>query len=284
MRLTSIEKFAGKVRLTITMLKSSLKLYGSGRVAALHSFSNMFTLTLLMNLLVDGASRIGEFVPTTPEAVQKQAYLKRRHLEFWICNDESGDMIIFCTVLSKWLKNHTSNPDEYKQFVCKLLPPHMIMQDTCRLLIVLALHMGYFRDFESWDQLKSAEAGPHGSCIELKSSCLDRAVVTGNLKRNSPNANPRRSEQAPQVMNYSQLGRLIITTFSFIGYIMLIAIPTSTGARFAACCHCYWGERKYFPRYHLYQRYHRRLQLACCLVSNSECCSAGDVHHLHSSL
>lgn len=72
-------------------------------LASLKHLGNIFALTLTLNLLVDGASRVGEFVPTTKDAINKQAYLKWRDIEFWICNDQSGDTTIYCIVRCKWL-------------------------------------------------------------------------------------------------------------------------------------------------------------------------------------
>lgn len=115
-------------------------------------------------------------------------------------------------------KNHSAHPGEWKEFVCRLLSPNMILQDTCRLLLIFALHMGYLRDFDSWDQLMSVEAGPHGSRIELKDASLNEAVITGRLRRSELTLNPGRGEQAPDVMSYHYVCALVTRVVYLSGF------------------------------------------------------------------
>lgn len=77
-------------------------------------------------------------------------------------------MTIHIVVLCKWLKMYSSDSGAFKSYVVRLLPPHLAFQDSCRMLVVLALHHGYFRDFHTWDELLSCRPSRNGSPLLLK--------------------------------------------------------------------------------------------------------------------
>jgi Protein of unknown function (DUF3435) len=146
-------------------------------IAALKSIRSMLNVTLLINLLIDGASRIGEFLPLTPEAESEQKYLTWGDLNFYITPTDDG-VTIYIVILSKWLKNHTHDIDGHKSFIVRLLSPHVVLQDTCRLLVLLALHEGRFKHFKTWNQLMNCKPSPDGSSIQVKDSALKLPVIT----------------------------------------------------------------------------------------------------------
>jgi len=97
-----------------------------------------------------------------------QPYLKWKDVEFWVGRNEYGDLTIFCLVLSKWLKTIAQNLANSKLSSADYRHPKMVFQDSCRLLVILAFHFGYFKDFKTWDELMSANPGPYGARILLK--------------------------------------------------------------------------------------------------------------------
>jgi hypothetical protein len=54
-------------------------------LAVFKSTSKMFYTILVINLLIDGASRIGEFLPATADAMEKKRFVEWGHLEFLPC-------------------------------------------------------------------------------------------------------------------------------------------------------------------------------------------------------
>ncbi len=157
-------------------------------LALFKSLDNIVAMTIIVNLLIDGASRIGELIPRAPDHRIAEAYLKWQDLEFWVIEDEVGDQTISCIVCSKWLKNHTANIEGFKKFTCRLLSPHLVLQDSCRLLTILALHFGYFKHFRTWSELMNVQTTRTGSRIQLKDSCLNKMVVPGRLRRREDDA------------------------------------------------------------------------------------------------
>jgi hypothetical protein len=146
-------------------------------ISVFKSVRAMFNTTLVLNSLVDGASRIGEFVPTDTDSKEKGRYLKWKDLQFFMLPSDGVDGITICiVVLCKWLKRQSYNAQGFKGFVVRLLPPHLAFQDSCRFLVVLALHHGYFRDFRTWDELLSSRPSSNGNPILLKPSCMERPV------------------------------------------------------------------------------------------------------------
>lgn len=146
-------------------------------LAVFKNIRAMFNTTLVLNFLVDGASRIGEFIPTDTDSKKNGRYLKWEDLDFIMTPSDDVDAItIHIVVLCKWLKKHSHDPKAFKGFVVRLLPPHLAFQDSCRFLVVLALHHGYFRDFRTWDELLSCKPSRSGSPMLLKPSCLQLPV------------------------------------------------------------------------------------------------------------
>jgi hypothetical protein len=148
-------------------------------LAVIKSIRAMFNCTLLINLLIDGASRIGEFLPKDSLAHDQQKFLQWQHLEFFALPDEGSDAItIFIIVTCEWLKNQTHNIHGFKKFTIFLLSPNFAFQDTCRMLVILALHKGLFKHFRTWEELMSCTPSPDGSPILLKESFLEDPVLT----------------------------------------------------------------------------------------------------------
>ncbi|OIW29661.1 hypothetical protein CONLIGDRAFT_643740 [Coniochaeta ligniaria NRRL 30616] len=164
-------------------------------LSVFHNIDAMFHMTLLLNLLVDGGSRIGEFVARDLQSEEQGRYLKWVDIEFWMRpgNDESP-VSIYAIITSKWLKNGISDPTKYKEFVIRLLPPHLVFQDSCRLILILALQRGIFRDFKNWGQLMSCQPRQDGSRIEIKPEFADEPIFTSVLGT---------------VWKYSELSRIV---------------------------------------------------------------------------
>jgi hypothetical protein len=146
-------------------------------IVVFKSIRAMFNTTLVLNALVDSASRIGEFIPTNTDSKEKGRYLKWQDLDFFMTpTDDVDGITIHIIVNCKWLKKHTHDPSAFKAFIVRLLPPHLAFQDSCRMLVVLALFHGYFRDFRTWQELFSCKPSPSGSPILLKPSCMQHPV------------------------------------------------------------------------------------------------------------
>ncbi|KAK4251039.1 hypothetical protein C7999DRAFT_28355 [Corynascus novoguineensis] len=116
-------------------------------LAVCRNIMNRFNTTLILNFLVDGASRIGEFIPVSSDAARDGRFMTWVDVEFWVLpSDGLEPVTIHAVILCKWLKNHTFDPTGHKSFVVSLLPPHLVFQDSCRLLVILALYRGYIND------------------------------------------------------------------------------------------------------------------------------------------
>ena len=86
----------------------------------------------------------------------------------------------------KWLKRGGHESNKYKEFIVHLLSPHLVFQDSCRMLVALALHLGVFQHFQTWEQLQKCQPGQHGSPILVKSSFLDLPIFTKEAKETMP--------------------------------------------------------------------------------------------------
>lgn len=150
-------------------------------LASIKSIWAMFNTTLLTNLLIDGASRVGEFIPGSADSKEKRRFLEWGHLEFFALPGSDGieQVTIYIIITAKWLKNHTHDHG-HKKFIVHLLAPQLVFQDTCRLLVILALYQGRFQDFDSWESLMSCKASQYGSVIRLRSSCRETPVLTNH--------------------------------------------------------------------------------------------------------
>ncbi|KAJ9645086.1 hypothetical protein H2201_001119 [Coniosporium apollinis] len=158
-------------------------------VAAIRTFRARFLATLILNLLVDGAGHVGEMLPCTLKNADDGKFLKWEDIEIFASPSSDGGSIpeIRINVTFKWLKNHTFDPKEWKTIVLRLLPPHLVFQDSCRLLILLALMDRRLAHFGSWEQLASCRPNPNGSVILLNDSDLQKpvfskAALTGRIE------------------------------------------------------------------------------------------------------
>ncbi len=62
----------------------------------------MFNTSVMLNLLADGASRVGEFIPTNTDSYNNARYLTWRDLELWIHPSDSIEgFTIPAVILSK---------------------------------------------------------------------------------------------------------------------------------------------------------------------------------------
>lgn len=172
-------------------------------LATVKSIFGMFNCTLLVNLLIDGASRIGEFLPQNALSQTRQMFLKWQDLEFFALPDGNGGITIFIIVTCKWLKNQTLNNRGFKRFTVYLLSPHFAFQDTCRMLVILALRKGLFKHFRTWEELLSCTPSPYGSPLILKDSCLNDPVIT------SPDAEMDGSDSPAVAWQYQNLYGII---------------------------------------------------------------------------
>lgn len=142
--------------------------------AVFKSIRCMLYTTLILNLLVDGASRIGELVTRDDS---NSTGLLWEHIDFWITKSDNPDgFTIHAVILCKWLKGHTHDPNVFKSFVVRLLPPNMVFQDSCRLLVLLGLHRGVFRDFNTWDEIMSCDPLESGSKILVKDAYTKQPI------------------------------------------------------------------------------------------------------------
>lgn len=144
----------------------------------------MLNVTLTINILIDGASRISEIISSSVEDWKKQKFLRWRDLEFYAVPTDNGSPTIFIRILSIRIKNQAHNPDGWKEFIVHLLPANLIFQDTCRLLVFLALYERRFRDFTTWDELMSCKPSRDGSQIRLDESCLALPVISSGTFKN----------------------------------------------------------------------------------------------------
>jgi hypothetical protein len=107
-------------------------------LAAMKSTWAMFHTTLVTNLLIDGVSRISEFLPASSEAMDKRRFVEWGYLEFFALPSEDGldPTTIYIIITAKWLNNHTHN-HAFKKFhrsspATKLrVPGHL--QNACPL-------------------------------------------------------------------------------------------------------------------------------------------------------
>ncbi|KAK7741020.1 hypothetical protein SLS53_005084 [Cytospora paraplurivora] len=184
-------------------------------LSVFHSIHAMFQMTLLLNLLVDGSSRCGEFVPDGNNDVVTGKYIRWGDIKFYMFPNEGAEPVTISAVITcRSLKGNESDPDNYKKFVVRLLPTHMIFEDSCRLLVILALHRGAFRDFHTWEELMSCEPRPNGSPVLVRPSFENEAVFTRQPLRTRPKdavhavgeEDPWRYDNVREIVQY--LGRL----------------------------------------------------------------------------
>ena len=82
--------------------------------------------------------------------MEKKRFVEWGHLEFFaLPNGEDDPVMIYIIITAKWLKRHTHD-NGFKKFDVHLLPPNLVFQDTCTLLVTLALKQCVFKDFTSW--------------------------------------------------------------------------------------------------------------------------------------
>jgi hypothetical protein len=134
--------------------------------------------TLILNLLVDGTGRSSEMLPNSPEKVAEGQFLKWEDVEIWAFPDTSGATtpIIRINITFKWLKLGTYDPEVFKTIVVQLLSPHLVFQDYCRLIILLALIDGTLADFQSWEQIATCKPNPDSSMIRINAGHLKLPV------------------------------------------------------------------------------------------------------------
>ena len=181
-------------------------------IAVFKNIRAMFNVTLVLNSLVDGASRIGEFIPKDIDSVEHQRYMKWKDLEFFLVpSDDVDGVTIYIIVLCKWLKRYTHDSTGHKSFVLRLLPPHLAFSDSCRLLVILALHNGYFRDFSTWEEVLNSRPSPNGNPMLLKSSCLQLPVLSPLCPKlpESHSMEILNKENDPAPWMYDELQRIV---------------------------------------------------------------------------
>jgi hypothetical protein len=181
-------------------------------IAVFKNIRAMFNVTLVLNSLVDGASRIGEFIPKDVDSVEHQRYMKWKDLEFFLVPSGGVDSVtIYVIVLCKWLKRYTHDSTGHKSFVLRLLPPHLAFSDSCRLLVILGLHNGYFRDFNTWEEVLNSRPSPNGNPMLLKSSCLQLPVLSPLCPKlpESHSMDILNKENDPAPWMYNELQRIV---------------------------------------------------------------------------
>jgi hypothetical protein len=62
-------------------------------LAVFKSISKMFYTTLAINILIDGASRIAEFIPATADDIEKR-FVKWGYLEFFALPNDGEDPVM----------------------------------------------------------------------------------------------------------------------------------------------------------------------------------------------
>lgn len=147
------------------------------RFSSISVFKNahvMLQTTLILNLLVDGASRVGEFVSPSSSSTPGIVW---GGIDFWITSyDPERRPCIRAAILYKWLKGHTFDSQKCKGFVVCLRPPSLLFQDSCRQLLLLGLALGIFEDVESWEDIDSCPPGLAGAQIRIKEAWKTQPV------------------------------------------------------------------------------------------------------------
>lgn len=160
--------------------------------------------------MVDNTRRIEEILPRSAKTANDK-FLSWECLDFLTFPGADGNGVdIGLNATFKWLKAKRHDPKEYKTVPIHLLPPNMTFQDSCRLLVLIALMDGLFEDFQTWEELMSCRPLQSGSVIRVKKSALplpvfSKEAITG---LNEDRRRPWAYEDMEALMNADVTARL----------------------------------------------------------------------------
>lgn len=93
--------------------------------------------------------------------------------QFQVFPESNSEIQLNIIITFKWLENGGMDPNVWAASALHLLPPHMIFQDSCRLLFLLGLQFGMFKHFNTWEDLQSWTPTAFGQDIVVRSRFLD---------------------------------------------------------------------------------------------------------------
>jgi hypothetical protein len=100
---------------------------------------------------------------------------------------------LMCLLISDDLKGHDQDPRIWKGTPLRLLPPEFALEDSCRLLITLALIGGHLEGVSTWDDIQKIKASPQGVQVRIKEASLELPILHAT-KEGRPTTNPLQTQ------------------------------------------------------------------------------------------
>ena len=123
------------------------------------SIRGPLNLALYLNLLVDCCGRGSDLARGGPRIAKEESHcLCWDHCHFYVVNVDDGDRVIAANIDLKYQKGQR-HQDVQKTVTLRLLPSALAMQDSLRLLVVLALVDGVFGPGVTWASLLAIDPG-----------------------------------------------------------------------------------------------------------------------------
>jgi hypothetical protein len=152
-------------------------LYSASFIATLPNMRQLLNFTVFLNILVDSGGRGGDIAwdRATPEGT----CLCWGDVKFYAFHVPEIDSVDFrANITFRWLKGMKLDPSKYKTIPFLLFPTNMVMEDTLRLLLIMALMDNIFEeDITSWADLMKVESSVTGRLIPIRRDFLGRPVL-----------------------------------------------------------------------------------------------------------
>jgi hypothetical protein len=147
------------------------------------SMHQVLQFTLLLNLNIDLMGRIGELVlvgASADDPAEKwlDYLLIWRRVTFWVHLQDDGSVKFSANVRITGMKGQKKTPGLFKEIPMTHLLPEEALEDSCRLLLYLAILEGHM-EIDSVDSLASIQnllTTKTGTRLKIKESSLDLPV------------------------------------------------------------------------------------------------------------
>jgi hypothetical protein len=139
-------------------------------MATLRNTREVLNLSLVVNMLVDCAGRVGELVRG-----KNKKFLKWKRVSFYAFQDDIMSPVkLRAKILYADIKDGENDPNRTKSIPFRLLPLELAAEDTLRQLLTVALIDGVFENISTWEDFQALRPGPDGRRILTKEEFNER--------------------------------------------------------------------------------------------------------------
>lgn len=136
-------------------------------------------IALFTLLMIDCSARPIELLHPTMSRADQARYAKQHVKKFFTWervqvyafrrpHQEGGRVYLQARIKFLDIKNPLHKGSREKSVPLRMLPPHLLMEDTVFWLTILGLIDGVFRTVSSWDDIDRLQPGPNGQLIPIK--------------------------------------------------------------------------------------------------------------------